>query len=803
MTIVTVNTRLARRLRRELDREREGAGTQFWESPDILPWRAWLKRLWEDLVYSGRENRVLLSASQESILWETVIRGREEDLLNPEGTAQAAAQAWTLFHSWRLPRVLAAFDEVPDTAAWFAWMQAFQLLLKTRGFITEAELPEVLLKKGFERPDAHAGFDEMNPVERELFQDCEEWPLEYPVTSTRRRCNLADPPEELRAAARWSRQVLEINPAARIGVVFPDLQAKRAAVSRIFSEVLGSKEAFHISAPVPLADVPIVRAAILALKHHSGLSLPEAGEMLRSPYLHNTLQDGARQDLAVRRRGASMVMIRNREAFPATQRPGGWSNTFSLLAASSGWPGARGLNSYEYQAAESWKELLSEFARLDAVLGDLNFDAALDRLEELAKHTGFGAEEEDEPVQIVGILESVGARFDALWVGGLDDTAWPPPPRPHPFLPLKLQRKAGIPLSSVDLQFELAKRMTSRLLRSADKVVCSYPAGDGEASLRPSPFLVQMAEWQPPAPPEPDLAATLEVLEDDVAPPLGEDRFVKGGMSVIADQSACPFKAFARHRLGARSLDEVEPGLTAIERGNVTHQALQTIWETLRSRQRLLDIDVDSLRELVRESVERALQERLGEASRYLTNTQALEVRRLSGLLLEWLEMEKERPNFETWQLEVRQRHTLGGLELEIKADRVDRYDDGSLAILDYKTGNSSEAKHWDTDRPKAPQLPIYCTTMTDPVSTVAFAQLATGELALKGFSERGDSELKAGKGYTLHEQIDNWRKILHALGEEFLEGDSRVSPADGACQFCDLKGLCRVAETGKESSGG
>src|ERR1700692_4084322 len=165
MTIVTVNTRLARRLRREFDREREAEGTGFWEAPDILPWRAWIRRLWEESIYTVRDTRVLLSASQELVLWEQVILAVEEDLLNPEGTAQAAAQAWMLLHSWRLPKSEALFAEVPDTAAFFRWMQAFQQLLKARGFITEAEVPEVLLARGFETSGGFAGFDEITPVQ--------------------------------------------------------------------------------------------------------------------------------------------------------------------------------------------------------------------------------------------------------------------------------------------------------------------------------------------------------------------------------------------------------------------------------------------------------------------------------------------------------------------------------------------------------------------------------------------------------------------------------------------------------------
>ena len=816
MTTVTVNTRLARQMRRRRDREHEARGDDFWEAPDILSFRAWVRRLWEEAVYTAKDARVLLSPSQELVLWEQVIRSSDEaeELLNPEGTAEVAAQAWLQLYTWKLPRNEAVFEEVPDTAAFFRWMQQFQSALARRGFITEAEVPGALLKAGFERPDRYAGFEELTPIERDLFADSDEVELPLPVNPSRRQCGLADVQEEIRSAAYWARGQLEQNPNARVGVVFPDLAARRTAVSRVFAEILGTADAFHISAPVPLTEVPLVQTAVLALKACSGLSVAEVGQLLRSPYFRLSAQEGAREDLALRRRGISRFVKKNEEVPDDPQRPDAWSGIFSKVVAMSGWPGTRSLNSYEYQATESWKKLLSEFAKLDAVLGELSFDTAVSRLEKLAAKTGFGAEEEDEPVQIMGMPEAAGSRFDALWIGGLHDGVWPPAARPHPFLPLSLQRAARTPNSSVDLQFLHARRTMGALLRSAVDVVCSYPERDSEAALRASPILKGMpmrvdrslakpAQYRLDGTLELEGRVDLEAVEDEQAPPLGTERFVKGGMSVIADQSACPFRAFARHRLGARGMDEVEPGLTDRERGNVAHNSLQTIWESLRTQKELLVRDRLTLSELVEQSVRIALQEKLGEGSRSLNRIQALEVRRLSGILLEWLDLEKNRPGFETRQIEVRQRYELGGLELEIRADRVDQYTDGSLAILDYKTGTTAKVTQWDTVRPEAPQLPIYSITMQEPVSTIAFAQLAAEDVKLKGVSECGDSGLKPGKSLSLKDQIEKWRGIVHRLGSEFVAGQAAVNPTKCACEFCDLKGFCRIAETGEEASDG
>ena len=53
-----------------------------------------------------------------------------------------------------------------------------------------------------------------------------------------------------------------------------------------------------------------------------------------------------------------------------------------------------------------------------------------------------------------------GCEFDHLWVMGLSVDAWPLAARPNPFLPLALQREAGIPESSAQASLELDRRIT-------------------------------------------------------------------------------------------------------------------------------------------------------------------------------------------------------------------------------------------------------------------------------------------------------------------------------------------------------
>jgi hypothetical protein len=91
ITVVTPNRRLASTLTAELDAYQAGRNLSVWEAADILPFDAWVERLWEDALYSdtgqmsGGSLPLLLTPAQEQAIWEEILASAE--LLS-------VAQAW-------------------------------------------------------------------------------------------------------------------------------------------------------------------------------------------------------------------------------------------------------------------------------------------------------------------------------------------------------------------------------------------------------------------------------------------------------------------------------------------------------------------------------------------------------------------------------------------------------------------------------------------------------------------------------------------------------------------------------------
>jgi len=860
-TLITGNTRLARQLLREYDAAWKDRGERLWESPDVLPHDAWLRRAWTESVYRDAAGLpLLLDAQQERVLWEQAIASSSAagDLLSIPPTAGMAAEAWELMHTWELPRAPAEFEGLPDAEAFFGWMETVERRLLANHWLTASQLPEALLQNvaygGMESPHGiyYAGFDELAPADRRLFEamGAREFPTGSSSLSRAVRAGFEDTTQEIAHAAAWARSRLEHSPDARIGIVVRGLSAVRAMVERTFDDIFhpgldfaraGAPRAFHISAGPPVADAPLISTALLILRLADGLPLAEAGMLARSPFLKlssatgptgapaSSIILGSALDAEWRRQGVTEVSARSPaierlfpgftrtiDSLPARSFPSQWSTVFSRLLARVGWPGPRTLSHAEFQAIERWNRLLSDFAKLDVVIPNLEFSEAVARLRRMATENQFTPEDEgDAPVQIMDILEAAGSRFDSLWVAGLHGGVWPQPSRPNPFLPLSLQRAADAPQSSADRELKYARLVTGRLLRSAPQVIFSYPKFSREETLRISPLIATLpqadafaepGDFPPPAPTVDQVLFSArprwEIQPLGNAPTLPPGTLQSGGMKVIEDQAACPFRAFAVHRLNARELDAPAPGLSPIERGNVAHAALELIWSELRTQQTLLAYREGEIRALLRKSIRAALERVLKPArSSTLRRFQVLEEQRLLRLLTQWLDVERERPPFEVMEAENARTAELGGLRLQIKVDRVDRYlSDGRHAILDYKTAKKLSPADWDGDRPDAPQLPLYATrysTEETGVSSVMFAKLVIGDTRLIGISESGEDAGRQRKNGPLAERISDWRRVMDALALSFREGNAAVNPKKlkQTCRYCDLGPLCRVAE--------
>jgi RecB family exonuclease len=173
---------------------------------------------------------------------------------------------------------------------------------------------------------------------------------------------------------------------------------------------------------------------------------------------------------------------------------------------------------------------------------------------------------------------------------------------------------------------------------------------------------------------------------------------------------------------------------------------------------------------------------------------------RLRRLLDWWLELEEERAlPFEVKLSEEEFRNVpVGPLLLSVRVDRVDKVAGGEV-LIDYKTGHATP-NDWLTERPDAPQLPLYAIlSEADRLKGVAFGLVRAGEgRDLKGYAvDEGvlPKLTRLKEAATLGEQVNRWREVLVKLAEEFYAGDARVRPKQypATCEHCGQRVLCRL----------
>ena len=873
-TVVTPNRRLALHLKREFDALQLGAGRTVWPTPDILPWTAWLERSYEDALHSefGGALPLLLSAAQELALWEEAIRASDfaETLLSPALASAQCREAWRLAHAWRLHVRLRSADTNDDGKAFLDWVERYERVC-ARGYYSDsarlADIVEPLLIHPSIRKSGTLlvyGFDVITPQQRECMATLADAGVSVREVRPEKREGRAaqigfrSAREEIQACARWARMRLEENPAARIGIVVPDFSQRRELVRRSFMAEMQPNHAlpgtmrreppFNISLGLKLSAYPLVHDALLLLELAGReTDFANASRLLRSPFLGGAeaeMAARARLDAALRRRvpprvslDALLRLMAAKNAPRATvlvQRftqlakfrrsdlfgpklPSDWAKAISQALSICGFPGERGVDSAEYQTLKKWHEVVAEFATLDRVAGRMGYAQACMRLSRMAADTLFQPEAEDVPIQILGALESNHLHFDHLWVTGLTEDVWPIPLRPNPFVPIRLQREAGIPEADPATSLELDRRITQGWLAAAGEVVLSYPQREQDRELSASPLIEGIAATTAGELGVPahvglrdmiNLAAHVESIADAVAPPMVAAAAYQGGTAVFRDQAACPFRAFARHRLGAESLASPQPGLDAMDRGTLLHAVLAAAWRSLRNKAGLDNITHEDLDKLLDACAADAVAKvRLWRSEALSGRFAELESTRLIGLARSWLMFEKQRSDFDVVLVEQKRPMTFGGVTVNVTLDRMDELASGGRAILDYKTGTASVSA-WLGPRPDEPQVPLYALGSGEDVAAAVFAVIKAGEAEFKGVARENDllpgvktisesRSVAAAQYESWDALLSGWQTELDRLGQGFAAGDARVDPKRGdlTCRFCDLHSLCRINE--------
>ncbi|MFL5254950.1 MAG: double-strand break repair protein AddB [Rhodopila sp.] len=663
-----------------------------------------------------------------------------------------------------------------------------------------------------------------------------------------KRLTPVDQQHEAEAIALVLRSALE-TPGATAALVTPD----RALAGRVTAALLRYGIVADDSAGEPLADTPpavflrlLIRAVaedlapvpLLALLKHplaaAGLPPVECRSLARvleraclrgprpAPGLANLRRALGRRERKLPALEAFLARLEfclepvlrmdTAAAYDAKQALTDLIEAAERLAATPETSGTRRL--WGREEGEALAERLSAVRDALGLLPDLRrrvllglLDAVLEGKMIRSRRALRGRTGTEHPrVFIWGLLEARLQTADVVVLGSLAETVWPLAAEPGPWLSRPMRIKVGLP-SPEEIVGQAAHDFAAACC-SAATVVLSCPVRRDSAPAVPARWLTRLdmflagREQRLPEHPASAWARMLDLPDGPPQParpprpcPPAHLRPRRLSVTAIETWLRDPYAIYARAILRLPALKPLDEATDASDYGTVVHAGLHKFLDAHGPNNPL------DLADAMRTAMRRALAEaglrpalrawwapRLERITTWVGELEALRRGALRPVAV--------RPEVEG---EIELVRPGGAFRLTGRADRIERYGDGSLVILDYKTGTPPSQK--DVDDGLAPQLLLeaamaerggFTASLTGTVRELLYWQLSGG-------FERGKEHLlfrsnAASLPRAVAEALDSLERLIDAFDAPDRPYLSCPNPGV-APRFTDYAQLARVAE--------
>jgi ATP-dependent helicase/nuclease subunit B len=421
---------------------------------------------------------------------------------------------------------------------------------------------------------------------------------------------------------------------------------------------------------------------------------------------------------------------------------------------------------------------------------------------------------------IWGLLEARLQHADVMILGGLNEGTWPPDSEADPWMSRPMRKTFGLPpperrigLTAHDFaqayaapevvltraaRIDGTPTVPSRWLVKMEKILAKFELHPDEYSERTAG---QWLHWQALL----DGSASAQGGRGDRRPapkPPVAARPRQLSVTQIETWMRDPYSIYARHILKLREIDPIDAAPDRADYGTIIHRILD---EFIRHYPQTLP--PDTYEKLSTLGEEKFAEQSVPPGVRAFWWPRFLRIAR-------WIaETEPERRlGLAGISSEVAGELTIDGpagpFKVTAIADRIDRMDDGSLQIFDYKTGAAPSAK--EVAAGFAPQLPLEAMI----AMAGGFADVKGGDitklafLRLSGGNPAGEEKPAAAKETDPKTLADEAREgligLVASFDREATPYETRPRP-DMAPRYSAYEHLARVKEwaAGNDSEGG
>ncbi|MGV3730818.1 MAG: double-strand break repair protein AddB [Sphingopyxis sp.] len=398
---------------------------------------------------------------------------------------------------------------------------------------------------------------------------------------------------------------------------------------------------------------------------------------------------------------------------------------------------------------------------------------------------------------IWGLLEARLQRADLMILGGLDEGRWPPQQSPDPWLAPGIRRMLG--LAAPERQQGMAAHDFAGAFAAREVVVTHAMRSGGDPAvasrfwLRLTALAGELPEAQLDGQPVAALAATLDVPPGPVEPapmprpcPPADARPGQISVTDVDRLAKDPYAFYAGRILRLSVLDPLRAGPDPRWLGTRVHKFMED-WQRAGATHEALETELARLHDdPALDALARAFWfPRIEPALRWAAARVA--VGRAEGR--------------EPVASEASGVHALSGIRLTGKADRIDRLKDGSLAVVDYKTGAAPSGNAAADGLDNQLGLLGLLAEMGKIDGVAAGPIHALEYWSLKPDRARGtDGSIAPTHGSrrklkTAEEAVARAFDAFADLTAAYLLGDGRFAPGDAARRFTDYDQLMRRDE--------
>jgi ATP-dependent helicase/nuclease subunit B len=532
---------------------------------------------------------------------------------------------------------------------------------------------------------------------------------------------VATPGEEAQAIAIALREVLE-TPERTAALVTPD----RALATRVTAHLARWGIAADDSAGQPLSQLPpgtLLTALATAVAEHFApvalLTLLKHPLVRRGEGRQPWLEEVRRLDLLLRgpRPAAGLEGIdallapvtdgRDRLHGERAAARAWWADVRAVLAPLAAAPEALGgmtaalreaagqLSGDAVWAGHQGHAAAALFAEIEGAAHEgprehvrASFPALMERmLEGVAVRPPQGGHPR---IAIYGLIEARMQQADLMILAGLNEGSWPSLPTPDPWLAPRIRQELGLP--SLERRIGLAAHDFASAL-GAPRVLITRARREAAGPAVASRFWLRLKAMSGPqwARRETDAgpllawtrgldhAAEIRPASRPAPVPAGPLRPREVAVTDVDRLRADPYAFYARKVLGLSRLDAVDADPSAAWRGTAVHRILQ-LWAQ--------EDDCNPDRLAFR------AEQLLAQAEAHPLMRTLWKPRLMQAI--EWIAERTRADRLENRHIalvEKEGRAAVAGVTLKGTADRIDRLADGSVAIVDYKSGKPPSAR--------------------------------------------------------------------------------------------------------------